>query len=234
MKLAASSGAWIRVFSGICLLAVAAWVFWAAQRQFRADWGSAEARFRVAQWAGHQGAPAGGQAQWQQVVQSLQRALGITPLDPKLHERLGDAHYAAGQRDWEDLELRRLHFANAVLAYETSVKLRPSEPGTWVLLAAARQIAGAPAEQVLAAWQNAARLGPHEGHVQPVLMQVALTDWDNADPAMQAWAKALYQSSSEPIRKQINALAREFGLVFSADENLPAGDGAARAVPSKP
>jgi hypothetical protein len=71
-------------------------------------------------------------------------------------------------------------------------------------------------------WSKALLLGPFEGHVQPVLLQVALADWDNASIDMQTWAKALFDRSDPAVRAQIDVLARYYGLTFTPDTPAPA------------
>lgn len=204
------------------LSCLALWMLWEAQRLMQADWGSVAAREQVVEWvASGQGAPVGDDAAWQSAVEALNRSLQITPRDPDLHERLGDAYLAAGQRDAADAAVSQRHFNRAAGHYEQATVYRPGEPGTWAALAAARQAAGLPAAEVHAAWRRALELGPYEGHVQPVLLQVVLADWDAAPPALQAWATVLFDASTPAVRRQINVLARRYGLQFSADDAAP-------------
>ncbi len=209
---------WTRRVGAFVLLVVSAGVFFEAQRQFRADWTSAAARHRVVEWASGPGAPAHDQQQWEDVREALEAALAITPGDPALHERLGDAFFAAGQRDWQREAISRKHFAQATVHYGRAIELRPAEPGTWAMLASALQAAGSAHSQIHEAWARALKLGPFEGHVQPVLLQVVLTDWDSATPAMQDWAKSLFDRSSQSTQNQINALAKPYGLAFAPDK----------------
>ena len=204
---------------GLLLLALplSGWVFFEAQRMFRADWASAEARIQVQRWVAGQG-PAPTVEQWERAQAALQVSLAITPDDPDLHERLGDLQVTAGQRPGVGEQPRKLHFEAAARHYEQATVLRPNEPGAWAMLALSRQVAQAQPSQVQAAWHKAQSLGPFEGPVQPVLMDVVLGDWNGATPAMQDWAKALYDAGTEGTRNAINALAKPFGLVFSPDE----------------
>ena len=212
---------WPTRLAAALLLAVSVWMLTEAQRTLRSDWGSAAARHHVALWASGRGAPADAPQAWEQARDALQRALSITPANPVLHERLGDAYFAAGQRDWQREKISREHFAEAALHYGRAIELRPDEPATWAMLASARQAAGGDSVGVQAAWARALALGPFEGHVQPVLMQVVLTDWDGATPAMQNWAKTLFDRGSIATREQINAMAKPYGLVFRPDASSP-------------
>ena len=203
---------------GLLLLALplSGWVFFEAQRMFRADWASAGARQQVQRWVGGLG-PAPTLEQWERAQAALQKSLAITPDDPDLHERLGDLQVTAGQRAEIGEQVRKQHFEAAARHYEKATLLRPSEPGAWAMLALSRQLAQAPRSQVRMAWHKAQGLGPFEGPVQPVLLDVVLGDWNGATPAMQEWAKALFDEGNEATRNTINALAKPFGLVFSPD-----------------
>ena len=198
------------------VLPTAAWVFYESQRQFRAYWASAAVREQVLAWVSGNGLPKSAQV-WDGARAAIQRSIDITPDDPDLYERMGDLHAVAGQRDWADPALRQAHYAEAATHYLHAIALRPSEPQTWAMLAAARQAMGAPPADVNAAWAKAQKLGPFEGHVQPILMQVVLADWDHATPPMQDWAKALFDHGNEGTRRDINVLAQRYGLVFHPD-----------------
>jgi len=209
-------GRWRAALLLVLLLPVAGWVFYESQRTFRADWASASARHKVVQWVAGTAQPKD-EAEWQQAHADLQRSLGITPDDPGMQERMGDLYAVAGQRDWAEEPRRRAHFAEAARYYQQAIALRPSEPGTWAMLALARQSMGAPPASVHEAWARAQKQGPYEGHVQPMLMQVVLAGWDDATPAMQAWAKALFDNGDAGTRSGINAMAKRYGLVFTPD-----------------
>lgn len=198
------------------VLPTAGWVLFEAQRSFRADWASAAARQQVLAWVGGAGLPKT-QQEWDAAQAALQKSLDLTPDDPDLQERMGDLHAVAGQRDWADAALRRQHYAQAVTYYDAAIALRPSSPQTWAMLAAARQAMGAPPATVQTAWAKAQKLGPFEGHVQPILMQVVLADWDGATPQMQAWAKDLFDNGGVAAQRDINVMAKRYGLQFTAD-----------------
>jgi len=204
-------GRWL-VFAA--LLPIAAWVLNESQRVFRADWASAAARQQVLKWVSGAAAPQSAQ-EWQAAQAALQASLNITPENPDMHERMGDLHTVAGQRDWAQTAMRQQHFANAQREYEAATRLRPLEPQTWAMLAAARQAAGAPPAQVHEAWAQALKLGSFEGHLEPILMQVVLADWEGAAPAMRKWAESLFDKGNEAVRRDINTLAKRYGLQFA-------------------
>ena len=198
------------------VLPTAAWVLYESQRVFRADWASAAERQQVLTWVSGAALPKS-QQEWDTAQAALQASLDLAPDDPDMQERMGDLHAVAGQRDWADPALRAQHYARAASYYDAAIALRPSSPQTWAMLAAARQAMGTPPAAVQAAWARAQRLGPFEGHVQPILMQVVLADWEGASPAMQAWAKDLFDRGSAPTQRDINALALRYGLRFDPD-----------------
>lgn len=197
-------------------LAASAAVVFEAQRVFRADWASMAQRQQVVSWLSAE-VPVFSAEDWDRAQAALQHSLALTPDDPSLHEGMGDLHSVAGRRDWADAAMRHAHFRRAAQSYETALRLRPVEPGAWAALASARQSYEAPPELVQQAWTKALALGPYEGHVQLVLLQVALADWDRATPAMHEWAKQLFDKGDSAKRAQINAKARYYGLLFSAD-----------------
>ena len=200
---------------------VAGWMLFEGQRTARADWASAVARQHVVRWVSGEAAPAD-MAEWEATRRAIQHSLDLVPDSPEMQERMGDAYSVAGQGNWANDTLRNDYFKRAAAHYESAVALRPSESGTWAMLAATRQAMRASPDSVQQAWTQARKLGPFEGHVQPMLMQVALADWDNASPAMQDWAKSLFDRASPPTQAEINALAKRYGLIFKPDV-LPAG-----------
>ena len=194
----------------------AGWVLVEAQRTFRAEWATLHARQTVNRWSASEPVP-DNQNEWNSVLASLQKGLDLTPDDPALYEQIGDLYCAAGRRDWENTELRRDHHKRAAAHYEKALALRPGSAAVWAALASARQAADEEPLRVQAAWSQALRLGPFEGHVQPLLLQVVLAQWQTASPVMQDWAKALFDSSDVTTQAQINVTAKHYGLVFTTD-----------------
>ena len=195
---------------------MAGWVFFEGQRTARADWASAAARQHVVRWVSGAAAPSDTD-EWEAARSAIQHSLNLVPDSPEMQERMGDVYSVAGQVSWANDRLRNDYFKRAAAHYESAVALRPSESGTWAMLAAARQAMRASPASVQQAWAQARKLGPFEGHVQPMLMQVALADWDNASPVMQNWAKALFDRGGPVMQAEINALAGRYGLVFKPD-----------------
>jgi tetratricopeptide (TPR) repeat protein len=210
---AAPWAAWLLL---LALLPVGAWVLWQAQRTVRADFGSLQARLQVVAWAGGTAASASPEA-LAQAQADIEQALRLTPDDPALHERLGDVHFVRALRTWADQPARAQQLAQAGGQYRQALQLRPSEPQTWAMLATVLQGQDAKAEDVHQAWARAVQLGPFEGHVMPILLQVVLANWRGASPAMQAWAKQQFDQGTEGTRQAINALAGRYGLKFSPD-----------------
>ncbi len=210
------AGQWQAWLVWAVVLPLAGWVMHEAQRVFRAEWATLAAREQVDRWAA---SPEGNASTpgWNAALEDLLAGLALTPDDPALHERLGDLYSVAGRRDWASSTLRVQHYRKAASAYENAAALRPGSAVAWAALASARQAMAADAAQVHAAWRQARKLGPFEGHVQPLLLQVVLADWDAASPAMQDWAKALFDRSDAPTQAQINVLAKYYGLAFTPD-----------------
>jgi len=211
-----------RALGVLCLLLpVAGWALFESQRLFRSDWASAAERQKVLLWVSGGAAPASVE-EWNAARAALLRSLSLTPDDPNLHERMGDLDVVAGQRDWAIATLRRAHFTSAAGYYGQALVLRPRDPQTWAMLAAARQAAGADRALVHLAWARALALGPHEGHVQPVLLSVVLADWSGATEAMQNWVKSVFDQGDARTRRAINDIAAANGLLFSPDSaSLP-------------
>jgi tetratricopeptide (TPR) repeat protein len=198
------------------LLPVAGWVLFEAQRTFRADWASAYERQQVLAWVAGTGLPKSPE-EWEAARAALQASIDLASDDPDMQERMGDLYGVAGLRDWADIALRHQHYAKAAAYYQAALKLRPSEPQTWAVLASARQAMGAPPASVYEAWAKARQLGPFEGHVQPILMQIVLADWNGASPQMQDWAKGLFDAGNAATQRDINALALRYGWQFTPD-----------------
>ena len=194
---------------------VAAWVFWQAQLWLRTDLASAGARKAAVDWASGARKPPT-EPEWAQAVQALHDARALQPRHPGLAEPLGDLHMVAARRDWADEARRNAALAQAVQHYQEALAQRPADPQTWAALAAAEQGRGN-AAAMRAAWAKALALGPNEGHVQPMLLELALASWADATPQMQQWAIALYDASSAAQRKAINRMAERYGLTFAQE-----------------
>lgn len=195
---------------------IAGWMSFEGQRMIRADWVSTEARQEVVRWVSGKTTPPDTH-EWKAARKAIKYSLDLAPDSPEMQERMGDLYSVAGQANWVNEELRNDYFRRAAAHYESAVVLRPSEPGTWAMLAIVRQAVGASPASVQQAWTQARMLGPFEGHVQAMLMQVTLADWNNASPVMQEWAKALFDRASPVMQAEINSLAHSYGLVFKPD-----------------
>jgi len=213
----------LAAWAGLALtLGVSGWVVWESQRLIRADLGSMAARQDVALWAGGAEAPAS-QAAWQAALQDIERAVDIIPDNAAFHAARGDAHMVAGTQEWFGPEQRQKQFMQAIESYKTSLRLRPTEPQTWASLASAYFGAGELGAPLHQAWDRALKLGPHEGHVQPVLMDLALATWSTATPEMRAWVEATFENTSEAGRDEINRMAALRGLKLTSTTPATAG-----------
>ena len=100
----------------------------------------------------------------------------------------------------------------------------PDSRRRWASLAAAyygARVFGAPLQE---AWARALALGPHEGHVQPMLMDLALATWPDASPDMQKWVEDTFESAPESTRIEINKMAAHRGLKLSMAASSPSTD----------
>lgn len=199
----------------VVVLAVGAWVAADGWRLLVADLTSMRARWLVGQWTG--GATPPTPAEWRQAQRDLTRALEHTPDDPVLHERLGDLQAVAGLRDWDDEARRVSAWRTAADHYRGAISLRPLDPQTWASLATALYGAGETGAPFVQAWEQALRLGPNEGHVQPVLMWLTLATWDEASPTMQGWVRGFWNRARPPQREALQALAKRYGRAFGND-----------------
>lgn len=203
------------------VMSIAGWVFWEGQRLIRADAASLKARHLLGQWSSGAASPTSSQ-QLDTVGEALRQALAITPDDPSLQEQLGDLYMVGGRRDWEDESLRKQHFSDAEAQYRKALALRPTDPQTWASLAAAYQGLGKTGSHMQQAWEKALQLGPSEGHVQPMLLDMVLATWSTASPTMKRWAEMLFESGSSAQRTSINTAAARYGLHFAVTPELPA------------
>ena len=210
-----ADSAWPNLLLLVVVLNVASWVFWEGSRLIRADAVSLTARQLVGLWASGAKVPAS-QHEIDAVREALQSAIAITPVSSGLQEQLGDLYVVAGRRDWHNGVARKRHFGEAEAQYQKALALRPLDPQTWASLAAAYQGLGDTGPRMHQAWEKALQLGPNEGHVQPMLLELALATWPTASPAMQKWAETLFDASAAPQREAINTLALRYGLRFNA------------------
>jgi Tfp pilus assembly protein PilF len=208
---------WVALALTLC---VTAWVFWESQRLIRADFASVAARQQVALWVAGSKKPASAM-QWESAREAIERALEIAPDDPAMHAVRGDVYMVAGEQRWFNAQQRQAHYREAIASYRQSLQLRPTEPQTWASLAAAHYGArefGAPMQE---AWARALALGPHEGYVQPMLMDLALATWPDASPAMRQWVEDTFENAPQSTRIEINKMAALRGLQLSVAASAP-------------
>lgn len=202
-------------------LGVGAWVVWEAQRLVRADFTSVAARQQVRLWVAKTTAPRT-RAEWEEARAAIERAIEIIPDDAAFHDARGDALIVAANQPWSsDLE-SQASFLEAIVSYRRALALRPSEPQTWASLALAHYGAGQTGAPLQEAWSRARALGPYEGHVQPMLMELALATWAEATPEMQQWVQDTFENATPDSRVEINRMAERRGLALSIAEPAPA------------
>lgn len=207
---------WQLVLCAVAVWPLAGWMIYEAQRAVRADWSSMAARTQVSLWlTGEAEVPVG--SRWTLAKSALQDSLAVTPEDPALHEAMGDLFSAAGQRDWNVAALRIDHFSKAALHYQQATILRPHGANAWAALAMAHHVAKAPRTAVNETWKVAQRLGPYEGHLQQLLLQVVIANWATASPEMRDWSTSLFDKSDAMGKTRINEMALSYGLKFSSN-----------------
>ena len=99
--------------------------------------------------------------------------------------------------------------------------MRPTEPQAWASLAVAHYETHEYGPPLQEAWARALALGPHEGYVQPMLMNFALATWRHATPAMRKWVEDIFENGSESTRVEINKRAAFNGLQLSITPSAP-------------
>jgi tetratricopeptide (TPR) repeat protein len=204
-------------------LCVAAWVFWESQRLIRSDFPLIAVRQQVVGWVAGQEKPASA-SEWESARDAIERAVEIAPDSAELHELRGDVYLVGGRRRWFNADQQQAHFRQAIASYEKSLKLRPTEPQAWASLAVAHYETheyGAPLQE---AWARALALGPYEGYVRPMLMDLALATWPDASPAMRKWVEDKFENGPESVRVDINKRAAFHGLQLSITPSAPSND----------
>jgi tetratricopeptide (TPR) repeat protein len=205
----------------VLTLVVACWVIWQGLRLMRADFASVAARQEIRSWVARTTAPAT-PADWERAREAIDRAIDIVPDDAAFHDARGDAFVVAATQPSTEEAQRQAKFAEAIASYRRALALRPSEPQTWASLALAHYGAGQVDKPLQEAWSRAQTLGPHEGHVQPLLMELALATWTVATPEMQQWVQDTFEKATPVSREQINKMAERRGLELSIAESAPA------------
>jgi tetratricopeptide (TPR) repeat protein len=208
----------LRVLLLVGVLAITAVAIGESQRHIRAHLQAAEARYLAERWVNNPQRPPS-EARVQAALAAAQRALTITPDDPLLHEQVGDLHLLLAQLpDVAVLksDIVKLNLQNAIAAYRAAIALRPRDGQTWAALATALHLQGADKPEVYKAWRQALALGPNEGHVMPMLLELVLRDWAVAPKDLQDWATSLFERSSEEQRARFNRQAERYGLHFEA------------------
>jgi tetratricopeptide (TPR) repeat protein len=167
-------------------------------------------------------------AEWEGARDAIDRAIDIVPDDAAFHDARGDVYVVAAALPWTSMEQAQAHYLEAIKSYRQALAWRPSEPQTWASLAVAYYGAkqwGAPLQQ---AWARAHALGPHEGHVQPMLLDLVLATWAQATPEMQQWVQDTFERATPSSRIAINKMAAQRGLQFSIAEQPAAGPASAQ------
>ena len=192
-------------------------VTWAAFETWRvtgAQMAAGSAKHQVESWNTGATAPDSA-AHVQQVLDDLDHAARRTPDDPAIHEAMGDAYVAAGRLAAADSPDKAANWHKALAAYQAAVQLRPLDPQTFAAMAGVHDALQQQAP-MWAAWREALKLGPHEGYVQPILLDILFANWAHAPADAQQWAKNFFEHAKTERRKAINAIAGRHGLELQA------------------
>jgi hypothetical protein len=199
----------------VALASVAGWVWASSWQEFEAEWPALAARQATQRWAEGRAAPPE-RERWGSVREDLLQSAAARGNSPRLHEDLGNLYRVAVRQDWATDEERGEWLAEARGHYQKSIELAPADGMPHALLAAALAESGLWDQRFEQAVQEARRLAPHDNHVEAVLMRTALAYWDEVPPALQEWAANLYEEGTLAQRRQIERLAKPFGLVFES------------------
>jgi len=174
------------------------------------------ARLWVGEWARQGTAP--DPARLKQSAVRLAEAARLSPDDAGWHEAWADAELLLGVEAVDQPAEAEAHYRRAVQGYQQALALRPLDPQTWAALAGAYHALGeGPA--LWQAWERARALGPNEGYVQPMLLDLVFANWASAPPAATAWAIELYAQGSEAKRKAIAEIAARRGMQIRSTED---------------
>jgi tetratricopeptide (TPR) repeat protein len=208
----------LRVLLLVGAVAITGLAIQESQRHVRAYLQAGEARYLAEKWVNSPQRPPS-EARVLTAMAAVQRALTITPDDPGLHEQLGDLHVLMAQLP--DVTVLKpaavkANLSSGIAAYKAAIALRPRDGQTWAALAMALHLQGTDKQAMRDAWQKSLALGPNEGHVMPMLLELVLRDWAGAPKDMQDWATSLFERSSEEQRARFNRQAERYGLHFEA------------------
>lgn len=208
---------WSQHVALLMAVCVTLWVGYEAQRHIRVFAVAGKARYQTDKWVSGATAVPSSTA-LERALGDMNAAVHITPDDASLQEQLGDLHMVAAEYLKDDLALRDTHLKAALAQYQQALQLLPTDPQTWASLAAtyhAMGEAGAPMQQ---AWLKSLALGPNEGHVWPMLLELALANWAQTTPEMQAWVQDFFAKSNTNSQKAINKVAGRYGLQLQLTE----------------
>ena len=191
------------------------WASWSTQRTLARALRTAaadEAGLR-ARWAlalGYLGDRLQGSGQWERAIAAYQRALEVTPRDPRVLLNLANA-----MRDGGDAP-------GAVGRYRQSIALDPAQPMTFVNLGIAQQATGDTAAAI-ASWQRAARLDAGEA-LAPFNLATVAFERGRADEARALYETAVSLDGSLAVAHfQLARLALVRGDATAAAANLRRG-----------
>jgi tetratricopeptide (TPR) repeat protein len=183
------SPAWAPAAWLILVAAVTGWMLVVGWRLMLADWLATEPRFRIREWQ-ERARPIDDQ-DWARLQSQLARALDYTPANAVLHDYLAAFYAYQGQRQWEDLAVRRLNFTQALQHLQDSLALRPDNARAWASIAAARYALQASDRDVFEAAQKALALAPHDPAIHRLVVSLIVARKDGAPASLREWAERM-------------------------------------------
>ncbi|MEO5339263.1 MAG: hypothetical protein H7837_01910 [Magnetococcus sp. MYC-9] len=150
---------------------------------------------------------------WQIAMTTLAKARRLEPNNADLHFLTGRLHHqhALLQSPWT--AQAKVHWHQAILAYQQALQLRPTWGYQWILLAQARLQAGEPATQILADWMRAIRFAPHARDVQLTAIRIGFALWTQMDVQQQALVDTLTKRAMPSDGEEILLQAAKYNLL---------------------
>ncbi len=193
-------------------LTVATLSAWHGASAARADAMSLQARWQVEQWRSGKRASFT-TARWEEIKNTLQSALVVTPHNAQLHDdlaylyalrALGMGSPVAGSKNYA---LKQLLLNNAIANFRISTELRPTFPYSWGYLAFCQHQAGQSLVDVLPAFDKALQYGNTEQNVRLVLAKIAFDNWQEMDTERKNRMIKMIEQSTLDAQKSLKKMA---------------------------
>jgi len=144
-------------------------------------------------------------------LKAVQGGIDRWPQWAPLRDAQAQLHLCRGAALWEQEADSVAAFKAAAASLGESLRLRGNYGATWIALAFARYGGDGEMPEILEAWQNAQKFGPHEAGVQTGMFELGLRVWPVAPPAMRDWVLGQYRAATPDQQKVLNRLAERLG-----------------------